>query len=495
MSTRTTVFIAVIALLLVVGGVASRRANSKEALLVGGGVSTTANGLAITGEFASVATFLGLVGGVSLTGFSGLVGVLGVPLGFLVLLVVVAGPLRRTGRFTIGDMVARGMPSPTLRVVLGVIGLVISAVYMIGQFVGGASLIGALFGFGYPVAILVIGGLTLVLVLMGGMTSATAVQVMKTVLLMAASVTILLLALESTGWNPLEGIATARDQYGPTATTPQHTDHRAALNGFSATVATVFGIAGMPHLMVRLLTVRTAAAARRSSLLAIWIMSCYLVIMTLVGYAASVLVGRDTIAGSNAGGTTATILVAESLAGPVFEAVVAGLVFAIIAAVLAGLLVSMMGTISHDLYPSVVRTPSTDPRRQVNVARGGAVAVTVIASALALGAEHVNLIFVGTFAFGVAASTIFPVIVLSLYWRRFTLRGALAGLVMGLASSILLLVLSPIVMGGGAVFPYSQPAVFTIPAAFLAACVGSLLGNRRTAVTTPAPDRETAVSS
>ncbi|MCF6389707.1 cation acetate symporter [Mycobacterium sp. MBM] len=482
MSASTVVFIGIIVLLLGVAGYASRRVHGKESLLVGNGVSSTSNGLAITGEFASVATFLGLVGGVSLYGFGGMISVLGVPLGFLVLLILIAGPLRAGGRFTVSDVLTFESGSARLRKLVGLTGLVISSIYMIGQFVGGAGLIGALFGLDFRVAVALVGGLTLVMVVMGGMASATAVQVLKTCLLMAASVTILLLALAHTSWNPFDVLGEARTEYGDEIGGTQSASAVQNFDRFSATVATVFGIAGMPHLMVRLLTVRSAREARRSALLAVWLMSAYLLVMTLVGFAASILVGRSAISESNAGGNTATILLAETLGGEVFGAVIAGLVFAIIAAVLAGLLVSMMGNISHDLFNRRDDGEGAGSADSMRVARIGAVVVTVVASLLAVGAQDVNLIFVGTFAFGVAASTIFPVLVFRLYYSRTTASGAVAGVVVGLGSSVLLLLCGPIVLGEAALFPYSQPAVITIPIAFLTVWLVSRAGARRSVV-------------
>lgn len=481
MTTRLVVFVASIVVLLGIAVVASRGSRGKEGMLVGSGVSSFGNGLAITGEFASVATFLGLVGGVALSGFSGFLPVLGVPLGFLMLLVVVAGPLRTLGRFTLGDMLATKMPSRGLRGAIGLTSLVISLVYMIGQFVGAAGLVSVLFGFDYWVALLTIGGSTLVLVLLGGMSSATAVQMTKTILLLAASIAILLLVLAWTRLSPLGLMGEARDRFGPTATAPQHTLSTMGFDTFSATVATIFGISAMPHLLVRLLTVRTADAARRSSLVAIWLMSAYLLMMGLVGYGASLVVGREAVAAASPGGTAATVQLAGVLGGEVFAAVVAGLVFAIIAAVLAGLLVAMMGTISHDLYGEVLGRGAANPQRQVVVARVGAVVLSLVAALLALGARSINLIFVGSFAFGVAASTIFPVVLLSLYWRRFNLAGALWAVGAGLVFSVLLLVFGPVVSGASAIFPFTQPAVFTIPISFAAAWLATIASRRDTA--------------
>jgi len=489
MSTKTTVFIVVIAVLLAVAGLAARNSGSKEGMLVAGGkVPSVANGLAITGEFAAVATFLGLVGGVSLVGFSGFVIVLGVPLGFLVLLAVVAEPLRRTGHFTVADMFAEHMPSRGLRILLGLTGLVISALFMLGQFVGGASLLGVFFGLSYGWSVLIIGMLTLALVLVGGMRSATAVQVVKTVLLLAASVALLLLTLRTTSWNPFELSHRAAEQFGPSAIAPKHGATTRSMDDFSAVLATALGIAGMPHITVRFLTVRSGSAARQSALIALWSMSVYLIIMGFVGYGAAELVGRAQIAKQNAGGTTATIQLSQALGGEVFGAIVAGLVFAIIAAVLAGLLVSMMGIISHDLYLNVRAKNRSSNRAQVIVARVGAVVVTVLVSLLSFGARDINLIFIGTFAFGVAGSTIFPVIVFSLYWRKFALIGALATLGVGLASSLVLLVLGPNVLGTAAIFPYSQPAFITIPLAFL---VGAVVTAARPATREAMPASDT----
>jgi cation/acetate symporter len=490
MNTKITVFLIVVAALLAIAGLAARNARSKGDMLIAGRqVSSLANGLAIAGEFAAVATFLGLVGSVSLGGFSGFIGVLGVPTGFLVLLVVIAEPLRRAGHYTVADIFAQHMPSVLLRMVVGVTGLVISALFLIGQFVGGASVIGTFFGFSYGASVLIIGGLTFVLVLAGGMRTATTVQVVKTVLLLAASLALLLLALRRTSWDPLDLPRTAALQLGHAAIAPQHGDQVAALDNLSAVIATALGIAGMPHIAARLLTVRSATAARRSGLIALWTMSGYLTLMGFVGYAAAQIVGRRAISAQSPGGSAATVQLAAMLGGDVFASIVAGLVFAIIAAVLAGLLVSMMAILSHDLFGQSARGRRASDRTQVVVARLGACVVTVLVCLLSFGARNINLIFVGTFTFGVAASTIFPVIVYSLYWRAFGLPGAMTALTVGLLSSVALLVLGPNVLGTNAPFAYSQPALFTIPLAFASGWAATVLTAR------PANKRVTPVAA
>ena len=491
MSARTAVFLVVVVVFLGMTALSAARNRTASAHYVASGrVPGWLNGLAMTGEYASAASFLGITGGIALSGYGGFYLAVGTPLGVLLLLLLVAEPMRRKGTFTLADMLATRFDSTALRALVAVLTIVLTVMYMLAQFVGAGALLSRLFGFGYVASVCLVGVLMVVIVMVGGMAAATHVQAFKTVILLGITAALVVLVLSRTGWSPLALMAAAVGRYGRSAVTSQSPVTLAGrLDTLSVPLALALGAAGLPHMMIRFLTVRSVRAARRSALLTCWIMAVYLVGIVVVGYGAAVLVGRDAIAAANPAGTLAALQIADLLGGGVFEAVAAGATLAIIVAVLCGLTVAASGAVAHDLYTNVLRGGAVSHRGQLVAARVGSLVVALVGLLLALEARTINLAFLGSLAFCVAASTTLPVILLTIYWPRFTATGAVAALLVGLVSSVVTIALGPNLMGGHAVFPLAQPLLVTAPLGFLAAVVGSLVGPspRPRAVPTASP--------
>jgi cation/acetate symporter len=363
---------------------------------------------------------------------------------------------------------------------------------MIAQFVGAGALLRGLLGIDYEWSVLIVGVLMGTIVLAGGMLAATRIQVIKTFFLLAVTALLIILVLDKVGWNPFDAFDAATAKYGAQATKPSRPpDATAKIDALSLSLALALGTAGLPHIMIRFLTVPSVRAARRSALIACATMSAYLAGIAVIGYGAAVLVGRDAIAGANEAGTTAVPMLARVVGSELIEGIVAGITFAIIVAVLAGLVIAASGALAHDLFTTVMRRGAVDRRRQLAVARYGGAAVCVVAIVLALGAREINLAFLGVLAFSVGAATNLPAMIFGLYWKRFNATGAMAGMGVGLGLSIVLLVLGPNVLGDDAPFPLAQPGIVTIPAGFLAAVAGTIVGARREARTrAPVPEPE-----
>lgn len=444
------------------------------------------NGLAITGEFASAASFLGISGAIALSGYGGFYLALGVPLSFLLLLLLVAEPMRRSGKYTVADVLASRFPGRGLRVICAVSAVVITALYMIAQFVGAGTLLAGLIDIDYELAVLIVGALMATIVLAGGMIAATRIQVFKTFFLLFATALLLVLVLQKISWNPFDVIGAAADEYGAGAAKPNRPpDGTAKIDAVSLSLALALGTASLPHIMIRFLTVPTASAARRSALIACSTMSVYLVGIAIIGYGAATLVGRDVIADANSAGTTAVPMLAAAVGNDLVEGLIAGITFAVIVAVLAGLVIAASGALAHDLFTTVVKRGQVDQGQQLKVARWGGAGVCIVAIVMALGAREINLAFLGVLAFSVGASTNLPPMIFGLYWKRFNATGAMVGMCVGLGLSIVCLLLGPNVLGDDAPFPLAQPGIVTIPLGFLAAIVGTFVGERRAVPGTP----------
>ena len=472
-------FLVIVAITLGITYWASKRVNTAGGHLVaGGGISGWQNGLAIAGDFVSAASFLGIAGAIALTGFNGFYLALGVPIAYLLVLLIVGEPLRNLGRYTMADMVAVRFPAPGIRAAVAANTLVISIIYMVVQFVGAGALIQLLMGLNYTIAVVIIGVLMITYTLFGGMLATTWIQITKTVLLLAGTLALVLLVLQSYGWNPL-GIYDQVALQRPQAVVPQRAGIEAGLNTLSLVLSTALGIMGLPHVMIRFLTVPNAKAARLSAVVALWIFSAFYLLLPLIGYGAFLAVGRQAVAAQNPAGNLAAPQLSEQLGGPIFLAFIAGVTFATIMAVLSGVVIASSGAFAHDLYRNVLRRGHVSDEQELKAARIATLAIALVGLVLALGARSFNLAFLAILAFALAASANLPTILFSIYWRRFNHTGAMASLVGGLAVGVGLVLISPNVMGDNAIFPLTNPALVSVPAGFLFAWLGTLVGERR----------------
>lgn len=460
-----SVFGAILLLTLLVTAWAARQNRSASAFYTaGGGISGRQNGLAIAGDYLSAAAFLGVSGLIALYGFDGILYVVGFFVGFVPVLLLVAEPCRNLGRYTLGDVLAFRNGFRAAKSAGAVSSVVVAICYLIPQVVGGAVIIKALIGVPFEWSVVLVGTLMLIYVFFGGMLATTWVQLIKAVLLIFTCFLLVTLAWAPFGFRIptfLGSLAAepalrsylailAPGQEGTRAFFEPGLYLKNPVEQFSLGLALVLGTAAMPHVLMRFFTVSDAERARSSvlwAMLAIGI--CHLFIIG-IGFAAAYYVGSATIAGFDKGGNLAAPLLAqflgggaESLLGNFMLAFVAAVAFATIVAVVAGLALAAASALAHDIYVGAIRGGQVSEREQLVAARLATVAVGLIAIGLSILAKGQNVAHLVGLAYAVAASANLPALLLTLYWRRCTTAGVLAGVIGGTLAAVVLVLVSP----------------------------------------------------
>ncbi|MEV1054966.1 cation acetate symporter [Streptomyces sp. NPDC049887] len=479
--------------------VSRNRHGSAEEFYAGGRLfSPMENGFAIAGDYMSAASFLGISGLIALYGYDGMLYSVGFLVAWLVVLFLVAELVRNCGRFTLADVVASRMSERPVRIAAGTSSVAVSVLYLVAQMVGAGSLVALLLGGTSEAArswtVVGVGALMVVYVSMGGMRATTWIQIVKAVLLMAGAtaLTVLVLTRFHGDLNELLDTAAARSGHGTDFLSPglrYGTDWTARLDFISLGLALVLGTAGLPHILSRFYTVPTARAARRSVVWSIGLIGSFYLMTIVLGFGAAAILGTDEVRSSNAAGNTAVPLLALDLGGgagstggTVLFAVVAAVAFATILAVVAGITLASSASVAHDLYASLRRRRGKG-YSEVTVARVAAAVIGAAAIALGLLARDLNVAFLVGLAFAVAASANLPVLLYSLFWRKFTTRGAVWSVYGGLLPAVLLVLLSPVVSGSPEslfpdldfrCFPLQNPGLVSIPLGFLAGWLGTV---------------------
>jgi cation/acetate symporter len=473
-------FLLIVALTLAITYWAARRTRSTSDFYAAGrAVSPLQNGLALAGDYMSAASFLGIAGLVALSGYDGMIYATGWIVGWPALMFFIAEPLRNLGKFTFADVVAFRLQQAPVRVAAAVGGILTLLFYTIAQMVGAGNLVRLMFGIPYESAVVIVGVVMLLYVLFGGMIATTWVQIIKAVLLLGGVTLLTLLVLAQFGFSVTQLYAAVAQRYGQQALEPGGlvTD---PVDAVSLGLALMFGVLGLPHILMRFYTVPDAKAARISVLYATGLIGYFYLIIPIVGFGASALVGRDAIRGMDAGGNMAAPMVAELLGGTPFLGFIAAVAFATILAVVAGLTLAGASALSHDIFLHVIRRGQATEHEQVRVARLATVVFGTIAVLLGIAFKGQNVAFMVGLTFAIAASANFPPLLLSIVWRRFNTTGAVLSIVTGALLSVGLIVLSPTVwvdiLGNpSAIVPLRNPAIISMPAAFLAGALGSLL--------------------
>jgi cation/acetate symporter len=458
---------------------AKRTKSTREFYAAGRSISPFQNGLALSGDYMSAASFLGIAGLVALRGYDGMIYATGWLVGWPALMFLIAEPVRNLGKFTFADVVAFRLRQKPVRIAAAFGGILTVLFYTIAQMVGAGNLITLLFGIRYEWAVASVGVVMLAYVLFGGMIATTWVQIIKAVLLLCGVTLLTIMVLAEFRFSPVALYAAVADRYGAAALEPGGlvTD---PVEAVSLGLALMLGLLGLPHILMRFYTVPDARAARISVLYATGFIGYFYLIIPIVGFGASALVGRELIARVDAGGNMAAPLVAELLGGTPFLGFIAAVAFATILAVVAGLTLAGASALSHDIFVHVIRHGNATEHEQVRVARVATVIFGVLAVLLGVLFKGQNVAFMVGLAFAIACSANFPALLLSIVWRPFTTAGAVAGIVTGSVLSVLLIVLSPTVWVDvfgfpEAIFPLRNPAIVSMPAAFLAAAAASLL--------------------
>ena len=472
-------FLLIVALTLAITYWAAQRTRSaKDFYAAGRSISPLQNGLALAGDYMSAASFLGIAGLVALSGFDGMIYATGWLVGWPTLMFFIAEPLRNLGKFTFADVVAFRLQQSPVRIAAAVGGILTLLFYTIAQMVGAGNLVTLMFGIPYESAVMIVGVVMLLYVLFGGMIATTWVQIIKAILLVGGVTILTLLVLARFDFSVTALYAAVAARYGQQALEPGGlvTD---PVDAISLGLALMFGVLGLPHILMRFYTVPDAKAARVSVLYATGLIGYFYLIIPIVGFGASALLGRDAIRRIDAGGNMAAPLLAELLGGTPFLGFIAAVAFATILAVVAGLTLAGASALSHDIFLHVVRKGLATEAEQVRVAKIATVAFGAVAVLLGILFKGQNVAFMVGLTFAVAASANFPPLLLSIVWRRFNTRGAVCAIIAGAFTSVGLIVLSPtvwvdILKNPAAIFPLRNPAIVSMTVAFVAGLAGSL---------------------
>lgn len=440
------------------------------------------NGLALAGDYMSAASFLGIAGMVSLKGFDGLIYSIGFLVGWPLIMFLIAEPLRNLGKYTFSDVVAFRLKQRPVRIASATGSLMTIAFYLIAQMVGGGSLINKLFGISYTNSVIIVGAVMTAYVLFGGMLATTWVQIVKAILLIGGATIMVVLTLSHFGYNPITLCQAAVEKFDISVISPGSYISN-PWDAISLGLALMLGTAGLPHILMRFYSVPDAKQARKSVFVATGLIGYFYILTFFIGFGAMLLVGHEAItAGGDKGGNMAAILLSDAIGGPGFMGFIAAVAFATILAVVAGLTLSGASSISHDLYINVIKKGVPDERSEVKVAKRATITLGIVAIILGLLFKGQNVAFMVGLAFAIAASANFPSLLLSITWRNFTTRGAVWSIVTGSVLSLVLIILSPTVWvdlfhNSSAVFPLKNPALVSLPAAFIAGYVGSKLSS------------------
>ncbi len=494
--TAIAMFVAFVGLTLGITYWASKRTRTaSDFYTAGGGISGFQNGLAIAGDYMSAATLLGLSSMVYLTGFDGMAYTVSFFVGWPIILFLMAERLRNLGRFTFADIASYRLDQSKVRTFAALGSLTVVCCYLVVQMVGAGQLIKLLFGLDYAVAVMLVGVLMVIYVTFGGMIATTWVQIIKACLMLGGGLLLLVLVLAQFGFS-LEAIAAkalATHKSGPKILGPGAL-LADPVSTVSMSLGLVFGTAALPHIMMRFFTVPNAKEARKSVFVASGLIGAFFLVICILGMAAISIVGADpkyfeggVVGGKLIGGNNMPIMhLAQAMGGDLLLGFMSAVAFATILAVVAGLALAGASSIAHDLYARVIMQGKATEAQEMRVSKLSSLALGVVGVVLGILFEKQNVAFLVGLTFGIAASANFPVLILSMYWKGLTTKGALWGGLAGLVSAVALVVLSKtvwvaVIGYATPIFPYEHPALFSMSLAFLVTIVVSKLDSSQRA--------------
>tara|TARA_B100000029_G_scaffold146779_1_gene142102 strand:+ start:12257 stop:13804 length:1548 start_codon:yes stop_codon:yes gene_type:complete len=452
----------------------------------GGKITSLQNGLAIAGDFMSAASFLGISGLVYLSGYDGLIYSIGFLIGWPIILFLLAERLRNLGDYTFADAASHRLNQKKIRCLAASGSLITVALYLIAQMVGAGKLIQLLFGLPYEIAVITVGVLMVLYVSFGGMLATTWVQIIKAVLLLfgATFITIAVMWISNFSFENLfqKAVNVHPDSYkilepGGLVSDP--------ISAISLGIALMFGTAGLPHILMRFFTVKNAKEARKSVFFATGFIGYFYILTFIIGFGAIMLISKNpeflNADGSLIGGNNmAAIHLSKAVGGDIFLGFISAVAFATILAVVSGLTLAGASAVSHDLYASVFKKGKVKEKDELFVSKISAISLGCVAIFLGIIFEKQNVAFMVGLAFAVAASANFPILFLSMYWKKLTSKGALIGGSSGLITAMILVIIGPTVWVdifgyNQPIFPYKYPALFSVSIAFIMTFFFSIL--------------------
>ena len=482
--------------LFVVYRVSTHNASTADYYAGGGAFSGAQNGIALAGDWLSAASFLGVAGAIAVHGYDGFLYSVGFLVAWLIELLLIAEMLRNTGRYTMGDVISFRMRQRPVRAAAANSTMVISYVYMVAQMAAAGGLVALLLDVrskgGQAIVITIVGLIMIFYVLIGGMKGTTWVQIIKAAILLVcvSLMTVFLLTKFGFSLSAILEKAAANSSLGtkllnPGAQYGKTPDSK--LDFVSLSMAIIFGISCLPHVLMRFYTVPNSREARRSVVWITWAMFVFYLGTLVMGYGATALVGSDAIVHSPGGENSAAPLLAVRIGGPILLGIVASVAFATILAVVAGLTLTASASFAHDVYANIIKRGKADPASEIRVARITALTVGFLSSLGGIFAVGQNAAFLVSLALALAASANLPTMLFSLFWKRFNTAGVLCSMYSGLISCVVLIVFSPAISGKPTSmipgmdfhwFPLANPGIVSIPLSFLAGVVGTFFGTR-----------------
>ena len=470
---------------------AQRTKTAKDFYAAGGGITGFQNGLAIAGDYMSAASFLGISGLVFINGYDGLIYSVGWLVGWPIIMFLIAEQLRNLGKYTYADVVSYRFQRVPMRTMAATGSLIVVILYLIGQMVGAGKLIQVLFGLDYIYAVILVGILIILYVTFGGMLATTWVQIIKACLLLGGATIIAISAwyMASDGTFSLERLFQKAVEISPKKDAVMKPGALVTnpVEAISLGLALMFGTAGLPHIMMRFFTVPNATQARKSVFYATGFIGYFYILTIMIGFSAIVLLTTNPefldAAGKLKGGQNmAAVQLSAAVGGDFLLGFISAVAFATILAVVSGLTLAGASAISHDLYANVFAHGNVDEQQEVRISKAATVALGIIAILLGIAFEKQNIAYLVGLTFAVAASANFPILITSVFWSKMTTKGALLGGWLGLVSSTLFVILGPTVWTdvlnlGDAIFPYKNPALFSMTISFLGIIIGSLMDN------------------
>ncbi|DAB28642.1 MAG: cation acetate symporter [Sulfurimonas sp. RIFOXYD12_FULL_33_39] len=495
---------AIVMFLIFVGGTlgitywaAKKTKSAKDFYTAGGGITGFQNGMAIAGDYMSAASFLGISGLVYAKGYDGLIYSIGFLVGWPVILFMIAEPLRNLGKYTFADVASYRLRQTPIRTLAASGSIATVILYLIAQMVGSGKLIQLLFGLQYEVAVMLVGVLMILYVTFGGMLATTWVQIIKAFLLLSGATFMSLAVMAHYDFSFGALFSHATELKGIEIMSPGGLVSD-PISAISLAIALMFGTAGLPHILMRFFTVSDAKEARKSVFYATGFIGYFYILTFIIGFGAIVMVfknpqyldmAKEAVSGGSpilGGNNMAAIHLSHAVGGDFFLGFISAVAFATILAVVSGLTLAGASAISHDLYASVIKKGKVDSLKEMKVSKIATVVLGIVAIAMGIAFEKQNIAFVVGLAFAIAASANFPILFLSMYWKKLTTRGAVIGGSLGLATAVLLVILGPIVwvqiLGNAeAIFPYKYPALFSVTIAFIGIWFFSITDNSQNA--------------
>jgi len=472
-------FILFVTVTLFITYLASKKSSTADGFYTAGGnITGLQNGLAISGDFMSAASFLGISGLVYLTGFDGLIYSIGFLIGWPIILLLIAEPLRNLGKYSFADVVSFRLSQRPIRILAACGSLSTVILYLIAQMVGAGKLIEILFGLPYYSAVIIVGGLMILYVTFGGMLATTWVQIIKAILLLFGATTIAILVLFQFNFdiNLFFNEATNIHKKGVSILSPGGLISD-PISAVSLGLALMFGTAGLPHILMRFFTVSDANQARKSVAYATGFIGYFYLLTFIIGFGAIILISNNPsyLDGSNTligGNNMAAIHLAHAVGGDILLGFISAVAFATILAVVSGLTLAGASAISHDLYANAFFKGKQTEKSEMFVSKIATIFLGILSIYLGIIFQDQNVAFMVGLAFAIAASANFPLLLLSIYWKKLTTKGAVVGGSLGLLSAITFVILGPVVwvdiLGNTTpIFPYKYPALFSMSITFL----------------------------